>query len=283
MNFENLVPVVYGAGFGAIVGDTAGSTLEFRPVPPNFDLFGTYARPTDDSVMTLAVAEGLIDSWGQSLEAVYGAIRDAMQTYAIFFPHAGYGGKFRQWIRYPEPYNSFGNGSAMRASAAGWLFNTLDDVMKYAALTALPSHNHPEGVKGAQATAAAIFLTRCSVSKEDLAAWITQEFGYDLNLTVEGIRHSNRHDISCQHTVPESIFAFLQGNSFEEVIRIAISLTGDTDTLAAIAGSIAEACYPVPAAMQQETLSRMDPFLLDSYRNYANFVAANVAPKGYRQ
>ena len=284
MKFEHLVPQVHCAGLGAVIGDMVGSVYEEDgKAPPKYPFFARRSAATDDTVLTLAVAEGLMDSWGKEESVVLVRIRNSMQSYAKKYPCTevglGYGGRFLGWIDNPVPYNSFGNGSAMRVSSVGWLFNTLEDVLKFARLTALPSHNHPEGIKGAQATAAAIFLARCGVDKADIASWITKTFGYNLRLRAEDIRNSYRWDISCQKSVPEAIFSFLQGENFEDVVRFAIGLGGDTDTIGAIAGSIAEAYYPIPQKYRQEALRRLDPFLLKTWRRYEAFVAENVAAR----
>ena len=174
-------------------------------------------------------------------------------------PYAGYGGRFRHWLKSPnpQPYNSWGNGSAMRVSAVGWLYNDMDSVLRMARLTAEVTHNHPEGIKGAEATAAAIFLARSGRSKAEIKAYVEREFGYDLSRSCDEIRPGYRHVESCQETVPEAITACLEGESFEDVIRTAVSLGGDCDTLTCIAGSIAEAFYGVPEALKRECEERL--------------------------
>ena len=247
--------------YGAILGDIIGSPYEFDRgrKTKDFPLFLMESDFTDDSVMTIAVAEALMDSKGKGEEEIKEALVKSMQRWGNNYPDAGYGFKFYQWLnsKNPEPYGSFGNGSAMRVSAAGWLFDTLDETRKTARLTAEVTHNHPEGVKGAEAVASAIFMARTGKSKEEIKAYIETEFGYDLSRTCDEIRPDYFHQESCQKTVPEAITAFLEGESFEDVIRTAVSLGGDCDTLTCIAGSMAEAFYGVPEALKLECRNRI--------------------------
>ena len=222
---------------GAIIGDIVGSRLERSgPKTIDFDLFTTDCRFTDDSVLTVAVADAILD------QRDYG---EAIKAYALAYPDAGYGGTFRKWMRdeLEEEYRSWGNGSAMRVSPVGWLFNDLDTVLRKAEASALPTHGHPEGVKGAQSVASAIFLARQGGRKEDIRRYIQETFGYNLRRTVEDIRPDYTFDVSCQGSVPEAIVAFLDSRDLVHAVRLAVSLGGDTDTQAAIAGSIAEAFY----------------------------------------
>lgn len=234
---------------GAVIGDIVGSYFEWRPVKnEDFAIRLSKSCVTDDSVMTLAVAEGLvrcIDDGKSDDATVKQYLVDSMVAFGRKYPRAGYGGNFVRWFSNPVPYNSWGNGSAMRVSSVAWLFDTLDDVLRYARLSAEVSHNHPEGIKGAQATAAAIFQTRKGMDKPELKEYITTTFGYDLDRTIAQIRPEYSFDVSCQGSVPESIICYLEGQSYEDVIRKAISFGGDADTMAAIAGSIAEAKYPI--------------------------------------
>ena len=246
--------------YGAILGDMIGSPYEFDMgnKSKEFPLFSENSTFTDDTVMTLAVAEAFLT------EGTEQALIAAMQKYGAMYPYAGYGCMFGQWLRAPEPkpYGSFGNGAAMRVSAAGWLYDDLATVRKMARLSAAVTHNHPEGLKGAEATASAIFLTRTGSSKQQIRDYIQSEFGYDLSRTCDQIRSTYRHVESCQETVPEAITAFLEGDSFEDVIRTAVSLGGDCDTLTCIAGAIAEGFYGVPEALKQECRSRLPAPLL---------------------
>ena len=241
--------------YGAILGDIIGSPYEFDMgnKTKDFSLFSEESHFTDDTVMTIAVAEALLDAPDDE-EVIRSRLIDAMQKYGKRYPHAGYGGMFRRWLRTkdPQPYNSWGNGSAMRVSSVAWLYNDIDTVRRIARLSAEVTHNHPEGVKGAEATASAIFLGRTGHSKAEIKAYIENEFHYCLSRTCDEIRPSYYHVESCQETVPEAITAFLEGESFEDVIRTAVSLGGDCDTLTCIAGSIAEGFYGVPEELQQE-------------------------------
>lgn len=243
--------------YGAIIGDIVGSPYEFDrgDKTKDFELFAPGCMFTDDTVMTIAVADALLDWWkigDRDPERLPRFLIRDMQRFGRKYPDAGYGARFRYWIEDPMPYDSFGNGSAMRVSAAGWLFNSLSDTLLIAEKTASVSHNHPEGIKGACAVAEAIWLARHGVDKNYIRHRITTDFGYDLSRTCDEIRPGYHHVESCQETVPEAITAFLEGNSFEDVIRTAVSLGGDCDTLTCIAGSIAEAFYGVPAWMKKE-------------------------------
>lgn len=246
--------------FGAILGDIIGSPYEFDQGEKTreFPLFSPRSVFTDDTVMTLAVAEGFMKA-AEGDEAIKESIVDSMRRYGKLYPNAGYGGGFYQWLhaKDPQPYGSFGNGSAMRVSSAAWLFEGLDEVRHAARLSAEVTHNHPEGIKGAEATAAAIYLARTGKSREEIKNYVISEFGYDLSRTLDEIRPAYRHVETCQGTVPEAITAFLEGESFEDVIRNAVSLGGDADTLTCIAGSIAEGYYGVPEELKKECRKRL--------------------------
>ena len=258
---------------GAILGDIIGSPYEFDmgDKTKDFPLFSQQSEFTDDTVMTLAVAQGFLDA---GPEADDGTIRQSivrsMQELAKQYPNAGYGRRFTGWLRSgdPEPYGSYGNGSAMRVSSAAWLFHDLDSVLRAAKLSAEVTHNHPEGIKGAQATAAAIFLARTGHSKAEIRQYIMETFGYDLSRTCDEIRPAYRHVESCQETVPEALTAFLEGEDFEDVIRTAVSLGGDCDTLAAIAGSIAEGFYGVPEELAGECMNRLPDDLRETVERF---------------
>ena len=251
--------------YGALLGDMIGAPYEFDrgDKTKEFPLFSKGSVYTDDSVMTIAVAEALLDAREKGVEtdesAVKGLLVNSMKRWGRKYPDAGYGGRFIWWLMLKDssPYGSYGNGSAMRVSSAGWLYDDLDTTRKVAAWTAEVTHNHPEGIKGAEATAGAIFMARNHASKEEIRDYIVSEFGYDLSRTCDEIRPGYHHVESCQETVPEAITAFLEGNDFEDVIRTAVSLGGDCDTLTCIAGSIAEAFYGVPVGMMAECQSRM--------------------------
>lgn len=246
---------------GAILGDIIGSPYEFDrgSKTKDFPLFSWDSRYTDDSVMTVAVAEALMDTPRGTEGKVKSALIRSLQKWGRRYPNAGYGSSFVYWLyaKNPKPYGSYGNGSAMRVSAAGWLYETLNTTRKVARWTAEISHNHPEGIKGAEATAAAIWMARNSRTKEEIRRYIEAEFNYDLSRTCDEIRPKYRHIETCQQTVPEAITAFLEGADFEDVIRTAVSLGGDCDTVACIAGSIAEAFYDVPADLIAECENRL--------------------------
>lgn len=249
--------------YGAILGDIIGSPFEFDrgDKTKDFKLFSRRSHFTDDSVMTLAVCEALLKV-GQdaTVKEIEDAVISSMQSWGRRYPHAGYGGYFRRWLTacHPEPYNSFGNGSAMRVSAAGWLYDSLEKTRTVAKATANVTHNHPEGIKGAEATASAIFMARNGSSKEEIKKYIEKEFHYDLNRTLNEIRPDYHMDETCQKTVPEAIIAFLEAKDFEDAIRNAVSLGGDTDTLGAITGSIAEAYYGIPEWLMTECRKRIN-------------------------
>ena len=249
--------------YGAILGDIIGSPFEFDrgDKTKDFKLFSRRSHFTDDSVMTLAVCEALLKV-GQdvTVKEIEDAVISSMQSWGRRYPHAGYGGYFRRWLtaRHPEPYNSYGNGSAMRVSAAGWLYDSLEKTRVVAKATANVTHNHPEGIKGAEATASAIFMARNGSSKEEIKKYIENEFHYDLNRTLNEIRPGYHMDETCQKTVPEAIIAFLEAKDFEDAIRNAVSLGGDTDTLGAITGSIAEAYYGIPEWLITECRKRIN-------------------------
>ncbi|MBQ8073263.1 MAG: ADP-ribosylglycohydrolase family protein [Clostridia bacterium] len=246
---------------GAILGDMIGAPYEFDmgDKTKNFPLFSQRSRFTDDTVMTIAVAEALMNTIGWSDDAIRYALFNSMQYWGHEYPYAGYGTMFWNWLntKNPTPYNSYGNGSAMRVSSAGWLYDTMEETRHVARLTAEVTHNHPEGIKGAEATASAIFLARTGHSKAEIREYVTSEFGYNLTRTCDEIRPTYHHVESCQETVPEAMTAFLEGTDFEDVIRTAVSLGGDCDTLTCIAGSIAEAFYGVPEEIAAEGENRL--------------------------
>ncbi|MCR4586183.1 MAG: ADP-ribosylglycohydrolase family protein [Lachnospiraceae bacterium] len=253
---------------GAILGDMVGAPYEFDRgnKSKDFDMWNLRVRFTDDTVMTVAVAEALLNMGPDTSEdVVKRAVISSMQDWGHRYPYAGYGGRFDGWLHDPDPkpYNSWGNGSAMRVSAVGWLYDSIERTRELARWTAEVTHNHPEGIKGAEATAAAIFLARTGASKKDIAAYIIRNFGYDLSRSCDEIRPFYHHVESCQETVPEAITAFLEGKDFEDVIRTAVSLGGDCDTLTCIAGGIAEAFYGVPADMKEHVIERLGKDILE--------------------
>ncbi len=238
---------------GAIVGDIVGSIYEFNNIKTTeFPLFDTGCSFTDDSILTVALAEAILR------DCDYTAL---LKAYYHRYPYGGYGGMFHAWASSADsqPYNSWGNGAAMRISPVGWAFGNLKDVLSAAKKYTEITHNHPEGIAGAQATAAAIFMARTGASKEDIRSYVAESFGYDLSRTCATIRPTYRFNESCRQTVPEAIIAFLDSSDFENAIRLAISLGGDSDTLACITGSIAEAFYGgVPAPIAAQAIECLD-------------------------
>lgn len=269
--------------YGAILGDIIGSPFEFDrgDKTKDFKLFSRRSHFTDDSVMTLAVCEALLKV-GQdaTVKEIEDAVITSMQSWGRRYPHEGYGGYFRCWLtaRHPEPYNSFGNGSAMRVSAAGWLYDSLEKTRVVAKATANVTHNHPEGIKGAEATASAIFMARNGSSKEEIKKYIENEFHYDLNRTLDEIRLSFHMHETCQKNVPEAIIAFLEAKDFEDAIRNAVSLGGDTDTLGAITGSIAEAYFGIPEALRSECRNRINKDMRDVVDTFYSLVRKDDSP-----
>ena len=262
--------------YGAVLGDIIGSPYEFDQgdKTKDFPLFSAESTYTDDSVMTLAVADAFLSLLPEATdEDIRCQLIQSMQTYGRKYPYAGYGGMFRGWLgsRFPEPYNSYGNGSAMRVSSAAWLFDDLETVRRMARLSAEVTHNHPEGIKGAEATASAIYLARTGSTKAEIKAYIEANFNYDLSRSCDEIRPTYHHVESCQETVPEAITAFLEGESFEDVIRTAVSLGGDCDTLTCIAGSIAEGFYGVPEELKQQCRQRLPEELLAVLQRFDAF------------
>ena len=222
---------------GAIAGDIIGSTRERRNERiMDFILFPPPSTFTDDSVLTAAIAVAILKNlpWEEKLQEFY-----------RYYPHAGYGQNFAYWAESmdPRPYDSYGNGSAMRVSAVGWAYGSFEEVVQKAEESAAVTHNHPEGIKGAKATAGAIYMARTGNSKDDIRDFLEKRIGYDVHLDLDKLRESYRFDVSCQGSVPHAFAAFFAGNSFEEVVRIAISIGGDSDTIACIAGSVAEAFF----------------------------------------
>jgi ADP-ribosylglycohydrolase len=243
---------------GAIAGDIIGSVFERRPVKTvDFALFVPRSRFTDDTVLTVATADCILS--GGDYARLY-------RDYGRRYPDAGYGGAFKVWVSSDSagPYGSFGNGSAMRVSPVGYAFQTIEEVNEEAGRSARVTHNHPEGVKGAQATAAAVFLARGGKGKREIREYIERAFSYDLGRTIEEIRPGYHFDVTCQGTVPEALTAFLDSADFEDAVRKAVSLGGDSDTLACITGGVAEAFYGgVPAGIEKEVRKRLAPGLLD--------------------
>lgn len=243
---------------GSVTGDIIGSAYEWNRVKhKDFELFTQGTDYTDDSVLTIAVAEAILE--GKDYE-------ETIRRYGLAYPGRGYGGMFKRWLHSdrPSPYGSFGNGSAMRVSPVGFAFDSLEEVLREAEKTAVCTHNHPEGVKGAQAVALAVFLARKGGSKKEIKDEISRSFGYNLNRSLDKIRPAYNFDETCQRTVPEAIIAFLESTDFVDAIRNAVSLGGDSDTLACITGGIAEAFYgEVPHDLEKKAMA----YLPDDLRN----------------
>lgn len=248
---------------GAIAGDLIGADYEFSGIKTkDFPLFRDAGRVTDDSIMTIAVAKALLTD-GDYCRWV----REIGRRY----PDAGYGGMFFRWLHWdhPEPYNSWGNGSAMRVSPVGWAFDTVEEVLREAERSAAITHNHPEGIKGAQAVALAVYMARTGSGRTDIREEIVSRFGYDLDRTVDAIRPDYYFDVSCQGSVPESIICFLESTSVEDAIRNAVSLGGDTDTQGCMAGAIAEAYHGgLPTDMASQTLAKIPEDLLPIVKQF---------------
>jgi ADP-ribosylglycohydrolase len=248
---------------GAIAGDIIGSIFEGHAMKSTqFPLFSPYSRFTDDTVLTVAIADSILKKVDYAT---------SLKTFGQKYPNAGYGSSFFKWIYAAEstPYNSWGNGSAMRVSPVGFAFNSKEDVLHQAKESAKVTHNHPEGIKGAQATALAVFLARSGKNKASIKQEISHRFAYNLNRTLDQIRPDYSFDISCQGSVPEAIIAFLESKDFEDAIRKSISLGGDSDTIACIAGGIAQAYYrDIPIEIISNVRKRLPEeflFIIDEF------------------
>lgn len=245
---------------GAIAGDIIGSTYEFHPIKTKeFPLFNKKSTFTDDTIMTLAVAKWLINDKSSKNELI-----KQLQYFGNKYPHGSYGRMFKQWLKTESPlaYGSWGNGSAMRVSPAGWVGESLEEVQDLARISAEVSHNYPEGIKGALATADAVYLARLGSSKEEIRNHIEIRYEYDLSRTLDEIRPIYKFDVSCAGCVPEAIICFLEAKDYEGTIRNTVSLGGDADTQAAIAGAIAAAYWEVPRDIHYKAINRLDYRLL---------------------
>ncbi len=249
---------------GAIAGDIIGSIYEFVNIKTtDFPLFHEHCRFTDDTVLTVALADSLLHGT---------SYLDLLKQYYRAYPKAGYGGMFQQWARSEEsrPYNSWGNGSAMRVSSIGFAFDTLDEVLEQARRSAEVTHNHPEGIKGAQAIASAVFLARTGNTKDQIKNHVEAAFGYDLGTPLDEIRPRYSFDVSCQGSVPQAVRAFLESTDFENAVRLAISIGGDSDTIACMAGGVAQAFYGgVPQPISRRVYEILDARLGDVTRRFA--------------
>jgi ADP-ribosylglycohydrolase len=250
---------------GAIAGDIIGSLYESAPIKTeDFKLFHQFSRFTDDTVMTIAVAESIL------LQVSYA---ENMQNWGRRYPDAGYGISFYHWLfeKYPKPYNSWGNGAAMKVSPIGFAFNSIEDVKAEAERSVIASHDHPEGIKGAKAVASAVYFARNFRDKVKIKDLIEYEYGYNLDRKIQDIRDDYVFDASCQGSVPEAIIAFLDSTSYEDAVRKAVSLGGDSDTQACIAGGIAEAYYGgVPVEIEKEARKRLPDEMLKVVDDFYN-------------
>ena len=268
---------------GAIIGDIIGSAYEFNNVKTkNFELMTPESTFTDDSVMTMAVANALTQfKKGSEIDEseFKEVLIDTMHEFGRIYPGAGYGSRFKKWLRSGsrDPYKSYGNGSAMRVSPVAWYFDDLDTVERFAKLSAEVTHNHPEGIKGAQAIAAAIFLARTGKSKAEIESYIRIKYNYNLNRTLDEIRPDYEFDETCQGSVSESIIAFLESDSFEDTIRNAVSIGGDSDTVACMAASIAQGMWGNSEELEKLVMPALDSFMLDENENF--WSALNGADK----
>ena len=251
---------------GAICGDIIGSTRENHPIKTkDFELFTPWSTFTDDTIMTLAVAKWLCED-----KTSQDVLVKNLQMFGNRYPDGGYGGRFYHWLAQddPQPYGSWANGSAMRVSPCAWVADTLEEAQDLARRSAIVTHNHPEGIKGALATSDAIYLARVGATKEEIKNHIEIRYEYDLSRSLAEIRPAYKFDVSCAGSVPESIISFLEAEDFEDAIRNAISLGGDADTLAAITGSIASAYWDIPMHIIDEAANRLDGFLLDAFLDF---------------
>lgn len=272
---------------GAIIGDIVGSRFEFSNIKSkSFGLFTDECRPTDDSIMILAIAKAIMEteksipavSDGLPIDREYCSLLESMAVRYMReigrkYPDCGYGGRFALWISCsdPKPYNSFGNGAAMRISPVAHIAKSENEVRLLSEAVTKVTHNHREGLKGAEATAMAIYMARCGYSKNEIREKINKDY-YDLSFRIDDIRDTYGFDETCQGSVPQAIAAFLESESFEDAIRTAVSLGGDSDTLAAIAGSIAEAYYGVPESLGEKALTYLDEFLRSIFLEWQEFL-----------
>jgi ADP-ribosylglycohydrolase len=243
---------------GAIAGDIIGSVFEGHNIrSKDFELFTSRSRFTDDTVLTIATIDSIINDK---------AFVESYRNWFSKYPHAGWGRSFKGWAMSDDtlPYNSYGNGSAMRVSPVGFFYNSLDEVLQKAEESAAVTHNHPEGIKGAKSVAASIFLARNGSGKKEIKEYVEKNFGYDLSESIDSIRKWYRFDVSCQGSVPQAIISFLDSDSYEDTVRNAISIGGDSDTIACIAGGIAEAYYKeIPESIARRAMERLPEEMRD--------------------
>lgn len=254
---------------GAVIGDIAGSRFEHRNrKSTDFEIFHPDSHITDDSVMTIAIARAILDHEERGVDLSKAAI-ESMQQFARRYPYAGYGRSFFNWFMSddPRPYNSFGNGAAMRVSPAGWAAHSLDEACDIAEKVTAVSHDHPQSIKAAKAIASAIYMAKTGSSKQEIRDYITKNY-YPLDFTLDQIRPTYTFDVSCDGSVPQAFEAFFEASDFEEAVRLAVSIGGDSDTIAAIAGSLSEAYYGIPKAMRTAAFNRLYPDQAEVVREF---------------
>ena len=259
---------------GAIIGDVIGSPYEFgSDKSKGFPLFSPDCRPTDDSIMTIAVGCACAEADCTDEDDFKCTLARLMREIGLKYPDAGYGGRFYQWMIMDEdePYGGNTNGSAMRVSPTAWAAKTVTEAERLARWSAEITHDHPEGIKGAQAVAACIFLARSGADKDEIREYIESRY-YDLDFTVEGIRPGYEHDMTCEGSVPQAIVCFLDSEDFEDAVRNAVSLGGDGDTQACMAGAIAEAYYGIPDELAERVFDYLDDELQEYYQSYADWL-----------
>lgn len=277
------------AMLGAVCGDVVGSIYEWHNISRKLrpeEMISARSRFTDDTVMTCAVAQGLQKGLSQlpadwmqhpgAREQLLTSVQEHVHRFGNRYPKAGYGGRFRAWLASedPQPYNSWANGSAMRASYPGWAARSLEEAEKLAEISSSVTHDHPEGTKGAVVIAGCIYLLRTGADKAAVREYAARF--YDLNFTLDEIRPTYKFDVSCAGSVPQAICAFLENDSFTDVIASAISIGGDSDTIAAMAGSLAEVVYPIPEELRGRVLDRLDGFLLGALVDAVDFIADRI-------
>lgn len=258
---------------GAIIGDIIGSIYEFNNIrTKEFNLFSPKCFFTDDTVMTFAIFKALLDCKGNYNNLEKFATKE-MLAFGKKYPNEGYGGRFREWLhsKNPEPYYSYGNGSAMRISPVSYFAKNLDEVKELSYLITKPTHNHPEGVKGAEATAVAVWLALNGKTKEQIKEYIEQNY-YNLNFDYDDLKQNYYFNETCQETVPQAIYCFLISENFEDAIRTGISIGGDSDTLCAITGAIAEAYYGVPEDIKNISIQYLDKNLQNLYYKFKKYI-----------
>ncbi len=262
---------------GAIIGDVIGSIYEFTSdKTKDFELFNPSCRPTDDSILTICVGLACASTSCTNEQEFKRQLIENMREIARRYPDAGYGQRFYSWLisEHPEPYGGFTNGSAMRVSPCGWALDTLEETERLAKWSAEITHSHPDGIKGAVAVAAAIFMARNGFDKSEIKEYIESKY-YLLDFTVDEIRPYYTHNMTCEGSVPQAIVCFLDGEDYEDTVRNAISLGGDGDTIAAIAGSIAEAYFGIPEELEQAVFEYIDEDLQDLYFEYSGHLYRN--------